>query len=132
MSRSSRKPLLRLVLLLAAARLGLVVFGFRRTTLILRRLAGKRPCTDTALLVNWASGWTRRLRPLGTCLSGSLALSTLLEGAGVPCEVRLGVRRHRGSFQAHAWVELDGRPLNGGRRVRAKFATFSRDILAGT
>lgn len=39
------------------------------------------------------------------CLARSLALRDLLVADGVEgASIRIGVRRHRGEFQAHAWV----------------------------
>jgi hypothetical protein len=55
------------------------------------------------------------------CLEQALALHSLLRRRGIPTTVYLGVRPHR--FQAHAWVEYRGQPLNEGtdmiRRVTA-------------
>lgn len=43
------------------------------------------------------------------CLEQSLALCWLLRRNGIAAELRLGVQPR--PFQAHAWVEVDGRPL---------------------
>lgn len=48
-----------------------------------------------------------RLGPRGTCLSRALALAARTPGAAVV----IGVRPEPGTIEAHAWVELDGRPL---------------------
>lgn len=46
------------------------------------------------------------------CLVRSVALHRLLERRGVVgSRIRVGVRREQGRFEAHAWVELDGRVL---------------------
>ena len=46
------------------------------------------------------------------CLARSLALSRMLEAAGVSgAVVRVGIRRTGGEFLAHAWVELAGETL---------------------
>jgi hypothetical protein len=46
------------------------------------------------------------------CLVRSLALHRLLERRGISgSRIRVGVRKHDGRFEAHAWVELDGRVL---------------------
>ena len=44
------------------------------------------------------------------CLEQSLALYALLRRRGVPADLRVGVQVY--PFHAHAWVELDGAPLN--------------------
>jgi hypothetical protein len=37
----------------------------------------------------------------------------MLERTGEHPELRIGVATDQGSFEAHAWLELDGRPLVG-------------------
>lgn len=56
------------------------------------------------------------------CLEQSLALCSLLRRQGVAAELRIGVQSL--PFQAHAWVEVDGRPLNEDADVTRQFATF--------
>ena len=46
------------------------------------------------------------------CLTRAIALARILGERGVKADVRLGVRRIDGRLDAHAWVELDGRPVN--------------------
>jgi transglutaminase-like putative cysteine protease len=53
------------------------------------------------------------------CLEQSLALFVLLRRRGVPAALRLGVQAY--PFYAHAWVELDGEPVNEDREVVEKF-----------
>ncbi len=53
------------------------------------------------------------------CLEQSLALYLLLRRRGVPAELRLGVQAY--PFYAHAWVELDGEPVNEDRETVDKF-----------
>lgn len=58
-----------------------------------------------------------------TCLSRSLTLWLLLRLRRIDSEVCLGVRRDGGAFDAHAWVELLGSPLNDTSDVGERFAT---------
>jgi hypothetical protein len=53
-----------------------------------------------------------RVWPLGAgpCLRESLVLGHLIQ-AEAPV-LRLGVARHGGRIRAHAWVEIDGQPVN--------------------
>jgi hypothetical protein len=53
------------------------------------------------------------------CLEQSLALYVLLRRRGVPAELRVGVQVY--PFHAHAWVELDGEPVNEDRELVEKF-----------
>lgn len=59
------------------------------------------------------------------CLEQSLALYVLLRRRGVPAELRVGVQVY--PFYAHAWVELDGRPVNEDPETVARF----RPLTAG-
>ena len=43
-----------------------------------------------------------------TCLYASAAECEALRAFGVRAVVRLGVRNHEGTVQAHAWIERDG------------------------
>ena len=47
-----------------------------------------------------------------TCLSSSLVLWSLLGRSGTEAEIRIGVLKDSDSFAAHAWVEVDGTPIN--------------------
>ena len=67
-----------------------------------------------------ARGLMRSLLPLGTCLSRSMAVASLMRDAQVVIGVRAGVDGHERDTQettiaqsvyAHAWVECDGAPL---------------------
>lgn len=53
------------------------------------------------------------------CLEQSLALFVLLRRRGVPAELRIGVQAR--PFHAHAWVELDGEPVNEDAETVARF-----------
>ena len=57
----------------------------------------------------------------GNCLSQSLALASLLGRRGIQSSLRLGVRMTDSKFDAHAWVELDGRVLNDTQDVHTRF-----------
>ena len=57
------------------------------------------------------------------CLEQSLALYVLLRRRGVAAELRLGVQAY--PFHAHAWVELDGEPVNEHRETVERFRSLS-------
>lgn len=48
---------------------------------------------------------------LNNCLSKALCAKLLLAKNGVPCQVVVGVSHLSASFQAHAWLERQGRPI---------------------
>ena len=74
-----------------------------------------------ALLVRGAAVWSLH-DP--TCLHRSLTLWWLLGRQGIASELRIGVRKERGRFEAHAWVERQGVALNDGLDVGSRFAAF--------
>ena len=49
-----------------------------------------------------------------TCLKKSLILFRILRKRGLPAKLRIGVRKVDGQFNAHAWIECQGRVLLGG------------------
>jgi hypothetical protein len=70
-----------------------------------------------ATSVGWAVTRAARygvFRP--QCLVRALAIQKMLQRRGIQSgELRIGVRKLRGVFQAHAWVELHGRILGDTR-----------------
>jgi hypothetical protein len=64
------------------------------------------------------------LRP--TCLVESLALWYLLQEQRVPADLRIGVRKMSGEFEAHAWVEYAGAALNQTEEQHRHYAAFDR------
>jgi hypothetical protein len=56
----------------------------------------------------------------GTCLRQALLLWWLLKRRDQAAELRIGVRTENG-FAAHAWVELDGKPLGQTPEQRNRF-----------
>lgn len=56
------------------------------------------------------------------CLPQSLVLRWLLRRQGIAGDLRIGVRKESGRFEAHAWVEHQGRVLNDGDDVCRRFA----------
>ncbi len=60
--------------------------------------------------------WLRRLRPVNPCLRRSLLLLALLRRDGIAATLVIGIRTDRPprpeqAALAHAWLELDGRPI---------------------
>lgn len=61
----------------------------------------------------WAVKAASRFVPGATCLTQSLTLEIILALQGIESLTRFGVARTpSGEFQAHAWVESRGAPLN--------------------
>ena len=63
----------------------------------------------------WAVATASRFIPNATCLTQGLALQLLLQQAGHPARLHIGGEEaKKGSLQAHAWGESEGRILIGG------------------
>lgn len=65
-----------------------------------------------------------------TCLQESLALWCILGRQGVPCDLRVGVRKQAEKFEAHAWVERYGLPLNETDRLHQHYAAFDSALAS--
>ena len=63
-----------------------------------------------------------------TCLPRSAVLWMLLRRERLDAEIRLGVRRCPRGFEAHAWVEVNGRSLD--ESVDAAFAPLRTVAIA--
>jgi hypothetical protein len=127
LSATDQHLLVTSALLLGAVRLGLWLLPFRT----LQRLLADMTRTPTALQmtdqssidrVSWAVAAASRHVPAATCLTQALATQVLLGRLGCPATLRIGVARgERGEFQAHAWVEYQGRVVVGGSDAPSRF-----------
>lgn len=111
---------------IALARATVWVVGVRAAlaTLPWRRVSewfatpGARPGTpdwDRARIDLWAvHAVTRRLLKGRPCLTQALVARRFLRRHGVKTDLRLGAVRDERGFQAHAWLERDGRVVIGG------------------
>lgn len=68
---------------------------------------------------------SRHLPIEASCLRQSLLVWWFLRRRGLGVELRIGVD-NREEFLAHAWVELDGRPVNDSPGVTEGFHPFDR------
>ena len=128
---------LQLALLTPVVHLYLMVFGYQRTLAALQRWVDGQKCPPAKIedVEQFAWGMRRINRKVrdgslfpGRCLSRSLALWLLLQRRGIAARLRIGCRKLEGRFQAHAWVELMGRPLNAGARVNSHYAGFQHNF----
>lgn len=63
-----------------------------------------------------------------TCLEESLALWWLLRRLGIASQLRIGIKKQSPKFEAHAWVELGGAPLNEPETPHQHYAAFEGEI----
>jgi hypothetical protein len=105
-------------MLVAAVRAGLSILPFAtlrrlvaRLMVPMRGVAREHGVVDR---IAWAVPAASRYVPRATCLTQALSAQVLLARRGYPAELRIGVARDsHGAFNAHAWVEHDGRIIVG-------------------
>lgn len=139
-SRAELQLLMQALLLLPMTALGIKFFGFKGLYEVMARWGSRynwklnkmeiaSVCTSqtdiTARMVSIASRYGF-YRP--NCLQRSLVLWWLLRIQGIESDLRIGVRKEEGRFEAHAWVEYEGEILNDRRDIHQHFAAFSRAI----
>jgi hypothetical protein len=113
---TDRRLALQAALWLVAARIALWAFPYAKVSALAAK-AGHRasngaPAPAPGRLA-WAVETTARSIPQATCLTQALAAQVMLERSGQSPEIHLGVATDKDAFEAHAWLELDGRPLVG-------------------
>lgn len=135
---TERRRLIAYACLIPVLTAALRTLGLSRTRSWLQRLVPAAPALrdarsdrlrdrveQTAQLVGIAA----RRGPLrGNCLASSLLLHAVLRRHGIASELRVGVRNDSVGFSAHAWVEIDGRPVNDTGDVGLRYAAFRADF----
>ena len=118
LSSVERRLLLKAALVLVAARLGLWLLPLRRLRGLLARAA--HPSADAHVAapsalerVVWAIEAAARSIPKSTCLVKALAAQVLLGRAGYPARLHVGVANQDKGFEAHAWLECEGKIVIG-------------------
>ena len=110
-----RSVLLRAILLLSICRLGLWLLPFKTLRRLLAYFTSReKPDAVRIDTIIWAVAVGSRYVPAATCLTQALAGQVLLNQRDAPALLRIGVAKNgEGVFQAHAWVESQGRVLIG-------------------
>lgn len=103
--------------------------GFKRTQWVLQHLRFRGISSwDSEVTIRTTAAMVRTATQYGimqsSCLVRSLVLWKLLQDQGINSQLRIGVRHHAGQFQAHAWVEYSGVPLNESPQVQKQFAAL--------
>jgi hypothetical protein len=116
--------------------IGLRMFGFKGWSIRLQQWV--RLCHWRQIGINETRSIRRTLQLMrlvirlaphrGNCLSQSLTLWWLLQCQGIESELRIGVRGAGDQFQAHAWIEYQGTPLNEIQDVQSRFTTFAEPM----
>lgn len=138
LDRGRQTLVVQALVLLPVVRLSLKLFELKRTQgtviLLLPNVGRSMPEDQRHAIVTTTTQEVaravRHCQPWANCLKWSLVLWTLLRSQGIDSELRIGVRREAGQFQAHAWVEWENTVLNDVSYVREQYATFDRAIDA--
>jgi hypothetical protein len=111
-----RRLLVKGMLWVWMVRIVLWLLPFRLVRQLLARFAASQTRGSIFLdRVVWAVMVASRYTPAATCLTQALATKVLLSRNGYHAVVRIGVARSAaGEFQAHAWVESNGKVVIGG------------------
>ena len=122
--------LVKSIVLLGLVRVGLWLLPFQALRHLLAHMTrahAASPGGDQASMqqVVWAVTVASQYVPAATCLTQALATQVLLSRRGHPASLRIGVARSEaGKFQAHAWVECQGKIVIGGAQALSRFTTF--------
>ncbi len=63
------------------------------------------PSPAAARVTHLVEGFYRRLPFSPTCLTRSLVIYRLLRARGIPCQLRIGLRKAGAALEGHAWTE---------------------------
>jgi hypothetical protein len=125
--------------MLPATALALHLIGLRRLQALLDRFStpnepndfpiqdgdALREGKEIARIVNAAA---RHGPYRANCLPRSLVVWCLLRRRSIVCDLRIGVRKEDGRFEAHAWIEHKGAVVNDWGDVGQRFVSFDRAI----
>jgi len=115
-----RMLLVSAAMLVTAVRAGTWVLPFRTVRRLVARLSrpssARRDGEVTSERIAWAVDAAGKRIPGGrNCLVQALATQVLLDRHRQPAQLRIGVAKGpTGEFEAHAWVESDGKVIIGG------------------
>jgi len=118
------------LLALPCVALSLRQSGFSRTRARLSRLPALRrrnpagKAGDASSLARMVTVAARRGPMRFNCLTQSVLLEWLLRRQAIPATLRIGAKRDDGALSAHAWVEVNGVPLNDTPAVTKTFRAF--------
>jgi hypothetical protein len=120
LERPAQELFLRAAVLLPLVALSLRWSGLRVTQAVLQRFLSKaNPEPDSVLVsknvavtADMVNAADRHGLVHPSCLAKSLTLWWLLGRQGIASHLRIGIRKEKEKFEAHAWVECDGAALN--------------------
>ena len=135
LARSDRTLLLSAVVPMLVMRTAMWTMTFARVRRIADtmsrrvRVNAERPSAER---IAWAVATASRVVPRGSnCLVRALATGIVLNRHGYPSELKIGVMKPvGGGFEAHAWLESEGRVLIGDFQLDQYVPLASSDAAA--
>lgn len=115
---AERLLLLKTVYIVLAVRTALCLFPITCAGRVAFRLANVLDGVSPGQSI-WAVRILSRYIPGATCLTQALLVQSILEQAGWDSRLEIGVRKHSGRFQAHAWVVCGKEVVIGGPDIGA-------------
>lgn len=98
-----------------------VIYSIVKTWKVTSKPANYKLAEHIAAAVNYACIWYPKR---AYCLQRSFAMTYLLRRAGLPAQLVIGAKKL--PFKAHAWVEVDGVPINETLDVKANYMVWER------
>jgi hypothetical protein len=110
--------------------------GVQKTQARLRkwteRYSRKPTGTDADTVISSALRAQRAVKRMtgleGSCLVRSLSLWTMLLRRGVHTDLRIGMRRSSNTMEGHAWLEVEGSPVNEKPAVVGTYTVFEEPL----
>ncbi|HEX4134986.1 MAG TPA: lasso peptide biosynthesis B2 protein [Bryobacteraceae bacterium] len=116
--------------------LGFRFIGVQKTQARLRkwaeRYSRKHTRTDADAAISSALRAQRVVKRMtgleGSCLVRSLSLWAMLLRRGVHTDLRIGMRRSSGKMEGHAWLEVEGNPVNEKPAIVGAYTVFEEPL----
>jgi hypothetical protein len=134
LDRPAQKMFLRALVMLPIVSASLKALGFRATQTALGKFLSppnseQNPDfvqTRIVLAAHMVNSAGRHGLVQASCLAKSLTLWWLLGRQGIASQLRIGIRKENGKFEAHAWVERDGVAVNEPDDHHRHYAAFDK------
>src|SRR5438034_2068867 len=134
--RPAKGIFLRAAFLLPLITISLRLRGFRSTQRFLQSfLSPEKDVPPDAAAESYVKLTSRivlaaaRNSPIrSTCLERSLSLWWLLARQSIETQIRIGVRKDSGKFEAHAWVERGGVAIGEPEASHSHYAAFAEEM----
>ena len=119
LSFEDKSILIKSFLLLGIIRIMLWIFPFSVIQKVLGRFTVASGESHTIPLekLTWAVAVMSRYVPKATCLTRALTAQILLAGQNYSSNIKIGVSKTEGNFEAHAWLEADNKIILGDSEI---------------